>query len=80
LNYLISSIKATTQSLTFAHDVRGWSYDNGFNQGRQTLGMSLRATYRKMYVADVTWTPTKGGYYNNTRDRSYLNASAGLRF
>ena len=69
-----------TPSLTFAHDVRGWSYDNGFNEGRRTLGMSLRATYRKMYFADVTMTPTWGGYYNNARDRSYVSASAGLRF
>ncbi|MFY9327395.1 MAG: DUF1302 domain-containing protein [Georgfuchsia sp.] len=67
-------------SMTFAHDVRGWSYDNGFNEGRRTLGMSLRATYRKMYFADVTWTPTWGGYFNNARDRSWLAAAAGLRF
>lgn len=69
-----------TPSMTFAHDVRGWSYDNGFNEGRRTLGMSLRATYRKMYFGDVTWTPTWGGYYNNTRDRSWFSAAAGLRF
>ena len=69
-----------TPSLTFAHDVRGWSYDNGFNEDRRTLGMSLRATYRKMYFADLTWTPTWGGYYNNARDRSWLAAAAGIRF
>lgn len=69
-----------TPSMTFAHDVRGWAYDNGFNEGRRTLGLSLRGTYRKMYYADVTWTPTWGGYYNNARDRSWLSASAGLRF
>lgn len=69
-----------TPSLTFAHDVRGWSYDNAFNEGRHTLGLSLRATYHKMYYADVVWTPTWGGYYNNAHDRSWLAASAGLRF
>ena len=69
-----------TPSLTFAHDVRGWSYDNAFNEGRHTLGVSLRGTYRKMYYADLNWMPTWGGYYNNARDRSYLSASAGLRF
>ncbi|CAG4882257.1 conserved protein of unknown function [Georgfuchsia toluolica] len=69
-----------TPAMTFTHDVRGWSYDNGFNEGRRTLGMSLRATYRKMYFGDVTWTPTWGGYFNNARDRSWLAAAAGLRF
>lgn len=67
-------------SMTFAHDVRGWSYDNGFNEGRQTLGMSLRATYLKMFFADVTWNSTWGGDYNNASDRSWMAASAGLRF
>lgn len=69
-----------TPSITFAHDVRGWSYDNVFNEGRHTLWLSLRATYRKMYFADITFAPTGGGDYNNARDRGYAAAAVGLRF
>lgn len=67
-------------SLSFAHDVRGWSHDNAFNEGRRTLGLSLRAAYRRMYLAELSWTPTWGGYYNASRDRSTLSAAVGLRF
>lgn len=67
-------------SLAFAHDVRGWAYDAGFNEGRHTLITAVRATYQKMYFAELNWTNTWGGYYNYTRDRSWLSASAGLRF
>ncbi|CAB1367618.1 DUF1302 domain-containing protein [Denitratisoma oestradiolicum] len=67
-------------ALSFAHDVRGWSHDNAFNEGRRTLGLALRAAYQKMYLAEISWTPTWGGYYNASRDRSVLSATVGLRF
>lgn len=69
-----------TPSLSFGHDVHGWSYDNVFNAGRQTLNIGLRGEYRQLYQVDLNYATVAGGWYNNSKDRDYLALSAGMPF
>ncbi len=69
-----------TPSISYAADLRGWSHDMVFNQGRRQATVALRATVQKMYTADLSWHPIWGGNYNSMRDRSYATLSVGMRF
>jgi hypothetical protein len=67
-------------TLTFAHDVKGWSADGAFSESRQLALLSLRAEYRKQYTAELAYVPTWGGAYNNLKDRSVAMFTIGARF
>ncbi len=69
-------------TIGFAHDVKGWTHDNTFNQGRKILNVSLRGEYQKRYFADVSYFTVlgKGGDFDNLRDRDYLNLAVGYSF
>ncbi|WP_088284992.1 DUF1302 family protein [Ideonella sp. A 288] len=69
-----------TPSLSFGHDLSGWSEDGSINEGRQFAVLSLKAEYRKAFVAELAWQPTWGGAYNNTKDRSTASLCLGYRF
>ncbi|MES2149139.1 MAG: DUF1302 family protein [Pseudomonadota bacterium] len=66
--------------LVFTSDVKGWSYDNVVNQGRQTLNLALRLDYRQRYLAELVLTPVWGGDYNALGDRDLLTFALGIRF
>lgn len=67
-------------NLNVAHDVRGWSPDGIFSQDRKILGLGLRADIARDYFVDLSLQHAVGGYYNNTRDRSWLALAAGVKF
>lgn len=67
-------------ALSLSRDVSGNSTDGVFIDGRQVVGLELRADYRKRYFAEVQWMVNSGGDYSMTMDKSYLNLSAGVRF
>jgi hypothetical protein len=67
-------------SLSFAHDVKGWSQDNVFSQGRQFMDIRLRGEYKTNYFAEIQYWPTWGGDYNVAKDRSFAMASMGVKF
>ena len=67
-------------SLAFGHDVSGWSEDGAISKGRQFAVLSLKAEFRKSFVAELAWQPTWGGAYNNLKDRSTTSLSVGYRF
>jgi hypothetical protein len=69
-----------TPTVGFASDVRGWSHDTIFIEGRRVGTVALQATYRRIYTATLSWNPTWGGTYNSMRDRSFATAAVGLRF
>jgi hypothetical protein len=69
-----------TPSVTYGYDVRGWSYDAAFNEGRQFAIVSLRAEYQKVYTAEIAYQPIWGGRYNNARDRDVLTMAVSARF
>jgi hypothetical protein len=71
---------ALTPSLTLAKDVKGYSYDGTFSQGRLTGRVALRADLGKRYFGEVAYTHFGGGKYNLLSDRSNLGLVAGASF
>ncbi len=67
-------------SLSFAHDVAGWSADGAISAGRMLAAASLRALFGEGWSADLAWVPTWGGTYNNGSDRSVAQFTLGYRF
>lgn len=67
-------------TLTFGHDVSGWSEDGAISRGRQFAQLSLRADIRKSFQVELVWHPTWGGAYNNAKDRDTVSLSVGYRF
>lgn len=69
-------------TIGFAHDVKGWTHDNTFNQGRKVLNVSLRAEYQKRYFADLSYFTVVGkeGDFDSMRDRDYLSLAVGYSF
>lgn len=67
-------------SLLIAHDVRGFAYDGGFQQGRLTLRPALRADWGQAYFAEIAYTRYQGGRYNLLSDRDHALLVVGLQF
>jgi hypothetical protein len=67
-------------SLTWGHDVRGWSADNTFSEGRKSATLSLRAEVAKRYFTELAWQASWGGTYDNLRDRDTLSLALGAAF
>lgn len=67
-------------TLTFGHDVSGWSEDGVISEGRQFAVLSLKADIQKAFQVELAWQPTWGGAYNNAKDRDSLSLSVGYRF
>jgi len=69
-------------TIGFAHDIKGWTHDNTFNQGRKILNISLRSEYQKRYFADLSYFTVlgKGGDFDSQRDRDYLSLAVGHSF
>jgi hypothetical protein len=71
---------ALTPSLTLAKDVKGYSYDSTFSEGRLTARLALRADWGKAYFGEVAYTYYGGGKYNLMSDRSNLGLVGGVNF
>lgn len=71
---------ALKPTLTFAQDVRGWSYDYQFIQGRRSVRATLDAEFPHGVFANVTYVNGWGGQFNSKADIDYLLASIGVRF
>ena len=67
-------------SVLFGHDVRGYSADNQFIEGRQFVRLNLLAEYKKNYYVELLYSPQWGGDYSIAKDRSYATATMGVRF
>jgi Protein of unknown function (DUF1302) len=67
-------------SLLFGQDVRGWSYDYAFVQGRKNARLVLDADFVHGLCANLSWVTSWGGQFNARRDRDYLLASIGKQF
>ncbi len=67
-------------SLNFAHDVRGWSYDYAFIQGRKSVRLALDADFGNDIFANVAYATTRGGQFNTRKDRDFVVASVGIKF
>jgi hypothetical protein len=68
-------------TLSWSHDVKGYSVDGQFNQGRQTLGLSLGMEYAKRYKASLGYvTYNHSADWDPLRDRDYYYASVSAAF
>ncbi|PRC95168.1 DUF1302 domain-containing protein [Solimicrobium silvestre] len=66
--------------ISFAQDVRGWSDDGVFSQGRKFAVIDLKTIYHKSINIDLVWIPTWGGDFNPMSDRSTLGINVGYKF
>lgn len=69
-----------TPSLTWAHDVNGYSYDQVFSQGRMIAIAALSGTYQNNYTFNMFYDRIGRGTYNVLRDRSFYGATVGVKF
>ncbi|MGC0154108.1 DUF1302 domain-containing protein [Chromobacterium vaccinii] len=67
-------------SLAFGYDIKGYSHDGQFMEGRRSLLWRLQGEYRKRYVFELLYLDTRGGAYNTLADRSLAMISAGVKF
>jgi hypothetical protein len=67
-------------TIAFAHDVKGWSYDYAFVEGRKTVRLSLDADVGRYLFGNVTYGASRGGLFNTRKDMDFLLASVGIRF
>lgn len=70
-----------TPSVSWAHDVSGYSSDSQFIKGRQILGLGIRFDYQKKYVLDLGYTTfNHDAKYDQFRDRDYYSAALSVTF
>ena len=67
-------------TITFVHDVKGWSYDYVFIEGRKLAIVALQADVKKRFFVEALWTPIWGGTYNFTKDRDFYGLAIGVTF
>jgi hypothetical protein len=68
-------------SLFWSQDVKGWSADGQFNEGRQVLGVGLGFEYQKRYTLDFTYVNYNlSAKWDPLRDRDYYAVVAGVTF
>jgi hypothetical protein len=69
-----------TPSLTFVHDVSGYSYDGTFLKDRKVLSPAIRSTWGKKYFTEIQYTRFSGGAYFTLADRDNLTLVVGMNF
>ena len=70
-----------TPSLLVAHDIRGYSYDGTFIEGRVLIAPSLRANWGRRYFAEITYLRfTNAAPYSMLIDRDNVVMYAGASF
>jgi hypothetical protein len=67
-------------SIAFAQDVKGWSYDYAFVQGRKTVRLTLDGEFGRYLFANLTYSASRGGLFNTRKDMDFLLASVGIKF
>ncbi len=68
-------------TIAWSDDVKGYSNPGGnFNEGQQSLGLSVQATYLETYNARIAYTQYMGGDYSVISDRDFASMSIGLQF
>ncbi len=69
-----------TPSVYIAKDIKGFSYDGTYSQGRYTVRPAVRADWSKKFFTEVAYTRMGGGDYNLLSDRSNITLVAGMAF
>lgn len=66
--------------LFFSHDVKGWSADGLFSQGRRTVSPGVRLEYRGQYYLDMAYARFARAKYDEMHDRDFYTLVAGVQF
>jgi len=65
----------------WSHDVKGYAADSAFIEGRQTLGLSVKFSYNKMYALEFGSTMyNHKAHYDALRDRDFYSATFSVNF
>jgi hypothetical protein len=65
----------------YSRDVKGYSADGTFSEGRSTLSVGVRFDYRDRYYLDISATTyNHGAKYDQQRDRDYYALVLGVNF
>jgi hypothetical protein len=67
-------------TVSFAHDVKGWSYDYAFVEGRKTVRVSLDGEFGRYLFTNLTYAASRGGLFNTRKDLDFFLASVGFKF
>jgi hypothetical protein len=66
-------------ALIFGQDVKGWSYDYAFIEGRKSARFSLDADFSRHVYANISYTISRGGQFNIRKDMDFVMASLGYK-
>ncbi len=71
-----------TPSIAWNHDVEGFSASSaaGFQEGQQSIDLSLSADYLSTYTASLSYTQFMGGNYSTISDHDFASISLGMQF
>jgi len=69
-------------TIAWSEDVKGYSPQPGgaFNEGEQSLNLSLAADYLSRYKASISYTQFMGGDFSTVSDRDFASISVGMQF
>ncbi len=67
-------------TLAFNHDVKGYSANSNFIEGRKTVGLSLDFNYLSTYNIGVGYNINTGGDYEPASDRDFASVSFSYSF
>lgn len=64
-----------------ARDVKGYSLDSQFLEGRQQVGLGVQFSYQKKYLLDLNYTTfSRRAKYDPLRDRDYFGVTLSATF
>jgi hypothetical protein len=71
-----------TPTLAWRHDVKGFSPQSSgaFQEGHQSIGLTLQADYLSTYNASISYTQYMGGNYSLVSDHDFASISVGMQF
>lgn len=65
----------------FAKDIKGWSADGTFNEGRTTLSLGAKVDFHQKYYVDLSYTTyADSARFDNFHDRDYVGLVFGASF
>ena len=67
-------------TIAWSHDVKGYSPNSNFSEGRKALGLSLNADYLSKYNGGLSYTRFFGGDFNTQKDRDFISLNFGMSF
>ena len=69
-----------TPTIAFGHDVKGYSANSNFIEGRRTLGLSVDFSYLSKYKIGVGYNITDGADFDAADDRDFAAVSFSYSF